>query len=188
MARCVHAFANFHHNVTVMDERSKVVLREDNVRNRSERDAHVFIARHRRVQVKIRDVYRHVLRVECGNNTVEMALDGGDIDSGRANVVRIIYFVTTTGKANTVLFGFVRFFSCNNTQIGGFARGRFGIVSDEEHGFGTGWHVRCYALRETADFVGCGLDPLSGIGTLFEVAIFECCTGGWINDRIGKQQ
>lgn len=66
---------NFNKDMVVVDERAKLVVVHDRVRDVLDRDVHAFIVVHGRVKVEVLDVNCHEAGFQGGENTVEKEFD-----------------------------------------------------------------------------------------------------------------
>lgn len=132
--------------MAVVDKRLELVMFHDGGRNVLDGDAHVFVTRHRSVEVEVLDVDRHELGVLGGENAVGMHFDGGKISGGCVGFAVIFNAVAADSEADSTLFGFVGFERCNDAEIGGTAiAGHVGVL-DEVDGLGTTEHMGWNAI------------------------------------------
>ncbi len=86
-----------------------------------------------------------------------MALDSGEINSGGADIARVVNTITATGEMNAAAVGFVLFEGKNNGEICSRSIGWFISVVDEMDFVGTIGHGGADPLCKTANFIGGGL-------------------------------
>ena len=87
-----------------MDKGRELVLHHDASGDSPNRDTHVLVADHGRVQVEIGDVEAAVGGAGSGDGAVDDYFGGGEVSSGRADVARVVNLVATGGEADAVGF------------------------------------------------------------------------------------
>lgn len=115
-----------------------------------------------------------------------MTFDGCEINSGSADLARVINLVTSASKANAECIFFLGLECNNNTQVGGFAICWLISVSNEMDGLSAAVHVGTDTLGKASNFIGRGLDPLVTIGATDQLGVFESGASGGINDGVGQ--
>jgi hypothetical protein len=71
LCQSIHALSDFHHNVSIVDERQQFVLIHDAGGNILNWDVHVFEDVHWGVQIKVFDVNCEQASVGRGHNAIE---------------------------------------------------------------------------------------------------------------------
>ena len=92
LRKAVHAFADFGHDVVVVDEGSQLVLLHDVRWDIFDRDADVFVLCHWCAEVEVFYVNGHVFCVGCGDDTVDEEFDGSEV-GGWSAYVAIVFDV-----------------------------------------------------------------------------------------------
>jgi len=142
----------------LVDERHKVVVFHDGIRDDADGDMHVLVVVHRGAEVEVLDIACHIPCFRSGENAVEVNLEGGLVSCFGADVAAIVDLIATNGEANTARILLFRMKGCNNTQVRyHFAAWHLGD-GDEEHRVSTGGH-RGMALAKAADFNCTGCYP-----------------------------
>ena len=163
LGEAIHAFADFGHDVVVVDKGSKVILDHDVGGNVLDGDADVFVLCHWCAKIKIFDVNGHVFCPWRGDHAVEEKLDGGEVGGRSAYVAVVFDAVSSHGEANAFRLGFVWAESGDNAEVSGNAVCGFVVVWDEEEGVGSTCCVRMVSLGQSANFGGGTVDPFRGV-------------------------
>jgi hypothetical protein len=94
----------FDKDVIIVDEGMEIVVVHDGGQDVFDRDVHVFIAVHGRVEVEILDVDGHETRIGGGDDTVEKDFDGRQISGGGSHFAGIVNTVDNfSGKLSALL-------------------------------------------------------------------------------------
>jgi hypothetical protein len=116
MWKTVHPFADLNVDVVMMDERCKLVLSHDGVRDDGDRDAHVLILLHGRVEIEVLEVNSNEVSIRCGDHAIKEYLDGSEIGGFGANIAIVLDAIAADGETDSTR---VRFFGAegsNNAQ------------------------------------------------------------------------
>ena len=99
-----------------MDEVVKLVLFHDVDGDELDRDLHVLVLFHRRVEVEVLDVDGNVFCIGRGEDAaVEVRFDGGVVSSRSGDFAEVYNFVPINRETDAVHFGFVGFEGSNKT-------------------------------------------------------------------------
>ena len=106
--KSVHAASDFDIDVSVGIGFSGETILCDKVRwQATELELHVFVARHRRVEVEILDTNRHEPCTGRGDDTVKEKLDGEKVNSGRTAIAGVVDSVAADGETCTAWISFL---------------------------------------------------------------------------------
>ena len=157
----IHAFANFHIDVILVDFVFELILMHNGCWNILDGDAHVFILRHRGVQVQIFDVHGHELGARGEEDAVEYTYLGREICCLGAAVACILNLVGVDGVAHTLFDGFFGCIGDDDLEVGGLlALWNLGDMDEMDDGLCPGCHAACKVARcEPTDFVGGAVYP-----------------------------
>lgn len=104
----VHTLMNFDVDPAVWgDKVVQVILSDDFGRKQGDGEAHVLIALHGGVQVKILHINPHEACAGGGNCAVEKAFCGRQFGCWGADCTRVLKMVTTNGEANAMGLSFL---------------------------------------------------------------------------------
>jgi hypothetical protein len=108
LGQTIHAFADFDENEAFVCFGEECVLIDDGLRNGCQGDAHVFFTHHGCSQIKIFKVESDKTGVGSGDDAVQEQFYDGEVSSGGADFVGIMYKVPANGEANALGFGTFR--------------------------------------------------------------------------------
>jgi hypothetical protein len=121
LRKTIHAFLDLHIEETIVDEGCQVVFDHDFGGDVLDSNAHVgiLVGGHWGVEVEIGDVPIHVACSGGGDDTVEVAFDGGEVGSLGADFTGVDDVVATNGDTDSAWVGFFGAPGTDNAGIGG---------------------------------------------------------------------
>ena len=136
LCESIHSLSDFDIDVPIFsDFGGKIVLLDKVVEEVAKFEPHIFVVRHRSVEVEIFDVECHELGTRSGDYTVEEKFYCEEIDGGCATVIWVVYSITT--NCETCMVGIIFFQSVvdNNTAVGDIppdCSGDIGFVDEDD--------------------------------------------------------
>jgi hypothetical protein len=91
LRQAVHALADFNKDGAIVNKGGKLVLLPDTGRNGPDKEVHVLVALHGRVQVVVGNVKAGVGGIRRQEHAVDNQLGGDDIGSGSTDIAGIFY-------------------------------------------------------------------------------------------------
>jgi hypothetical protein len=138
LRKAIDALAGLSHDMPIVHKWGKIVGSKNGSRNDVDWNANVLVDGHVGIQVEILDIKSHVLSLRGGHNTIEVAFDGGHVNSGCADVARIVNTVPTGSETNAIRVSLVGSESSNNAKVCGSTIRRFLGVGDKKQGISAG--------------------------------------------------
>ncbi len=117
LGKAIHALAYFDQNVVVVHQRKKIVLLEHDGGNVLERNAHVFISGHGRIEVKILDVQGEKCCIWGGYYTIKQAFGSREVRGWCADFARIINAIAADCKSDAFFLCFEGTLFSNNAKV-----------------------------------------------------------------------
>jgi hypothetical protein len=108
-----------------------LVLFDDLLWKDADRDAHVFVARHRGVEIEVFDIPAHETGAGSGSDAVEEDFGSSHIGRRCADIARVVDEVAAGGEADPVRFGLLRANGGDNSSVGDLAVRRYLFTLDE---------------------------------------------------------
>jgi hypothetical protein len=185
LGKPVHPLPYFDEHVSFVYKWGKVVLFHDGLGNVFGGDSHVFKVWHGGIQVKISYVGRHEFCVVGGEYTIEEDFYEGHASYGGADRAVVVDSIATAGESDSVLARFMWAVVCTYAEVCCLAICWECRDGDEMYGIGAMGHVWIYALCESSYFVGGSAYPCFRVCAEFELRVFLCDAGVWVDYCIG---
>ena len=110
LQEAVHAFLDFHIDVSIVDKVVELVVFHDRVGNGRDGDAHVGVIGwwHGCAKVKVFEVANHASHARCGDDTIEKEFCGDYVGGFGADIPEVFNLVAAHGPVYAVWGGFFR--------------------------------------------------------------------------------